>query len=94
MTNEELFDDLKQFIDGRQSQLEERLGARIDGVEQSLTQRMDGLEAKMVTKQDLEATERRILQSVGDTMSQANDATDTRRDDHEKRLRRLEHRTA
>jgi hypothetical protein len=83
MTNEELFDDLKQFIDGRQAQLEERLSARIDG-----------LEAKMVTKQDLEATERRILQSVGDAMSQANDATDTRLDDHEKRLRRLEHRPA
>lgn len=83
MSNEELFDDLKQFIDGRQAQLEERLSARIDG-----------LEAKMVTKQDLEATERRILQSVGDAMSQANDATDTRLDDHEKRLRRLEHRAA
>lgn len=82
MTNEELFDDLKHFIDGRQAQLEERLGARIDGIE-----------AKMVTKQDLEATERRILEAVGDTMSQANDAVDKQLDDHEKRLRRLEHRT-
>lgn len=94
MTNEELFDDLKRFIDGRQAQLEERIGARIDGVEQSLTQRIDGIEAKMVTKQDLEATERRILEAVGDTMSQANDVVDKQLADHEKRLRRLEHRTA
>jgi hypothetical protein len=83
MTNEELFDDLKHFIDRRQEQLEERLGAR-----------MDGIEAKMVTKQDLEVTERRILEAVGDTISHANDAVDKQLDDHERRLKRLEHRTA
>jgi hypothetical protein len=90
MTNEELFDDLKQFITATVSQSEARLTGRIDDVEQ-----------RMATKEDLKGVEQRLGQriddvqaAVGDAMSHVNEEVDGRLNDHDQRLRRLEHRAA
>jgi uncharacterized coiled-coil protein SlyX len=96
-TNEELFDDLKQFISATVSQSEARLSGRMD----SLENRIDGVESRMTTKEDLMAVEQRLSRkiddvqaAIGDAIQEGNEATDKRVDDHEQRLRRLEHRTA
>lgn len=55
MTNEQLLEDLKQYIDGRLAQTETRLDARIDGVETKLIkhdQEFEDLNAKMDTIMD------------------------------------------
>lgn len=76
MTNEELFADLKQFIEATVSQQAAHLDSRIDGleqridrVEQSLSGRIDSLDEKIDVIQD----------AVADTVQ-----------DHDQRLRRLE----
>ena len=88
MTNEELLQDLKQFIATTVSQqvtgVEQRLGERIDNVEERLSKRIDGLEQKLDHVQD----------AVAEAISGTNEAVDTTLSDHEQRLRRLEHRAA
>lgn len=108
MTNEELFDDLKQLITAQNSQLEERLSVRIDGLDQridGLDQRVDGL------GQRVDNLDRRIdgldqavrsgfetvdvkLNEIQNAIGKELDAADAKWDDHEQRLRKLEHRTA
>jgi hypothetical protein len=80
MTNEELFTDLKQFIEATVSQQTAHLDSRADGleqridhVEQNLGARIDTLDEKIDTIQD----------AIADTVQ-----------DHEQRLRRLETKTA
>ena len=80
MTNEELFADLKQFIEATVSQQTAHLDGRIDGlekrvtdVEQRLTARIDTVDEKIDVIQD----------AIADTVQ-----------DHETRLRRLERKPA
>jgi chaperonin cofactor prefoldin len=63
MTNEELFDDLKQFITTTVSQSEERLSNRIEQVE-----------ARMATKDDLKSVEDRLNKRVDDVQGAVGDA--------------------
>jgi predicted nucleic acid-binding Zn-ribbon protein len=97
MTNEQLFDDLKQFIATTVSQQTADLGQRIDGVEQ----RLDTIETKMATKEDLAALRQELKQDSKDTreaiaesMDQLNDDVGATLKDHDKRIRRLEHKLA
>lgn len=83
MTNEELFDDLRQFITTTVAQSEERLRG-----EMAAKGDLEGL----ATKVDLVAVEKSILHGVGDAMSHVNEEVDKQLDDHEVRLGRLEHR--
>ena len=91
MTNEEMIQDLKQFIAATVSQSEERindnLGGRIDG----LDIRLDGVETRLSslgTKVDT------IQEAVADAISQSNESNDAAIQDHEQRLHRLEQRAA
>jgi hypothetical protein len=108
MTNEELFQDLKQFITATVSQQAAHLATKddIDGV----VQRIDLIEVKMATKEDLKATEDRlstkidrVQDAIAETLTKAVEAVDTTKkvEGHDKdgkelerRLTRLEHRTA
>jgi hypothetical protein len=101
MTNEELFQDLKQFITATVSQQTAHLATKadIDGV----VQRIDLIEVKMATKEDLKDTEHRLSEkmdrvqdAIAETLTKAVEAVDTTKkvEDHERRLTRLEHRTA
>ncbi len=89
MTNEELFDDLKQFIAAQNSQLEEQLRA-----DMATKEDLQRLEQSMATKEDLKEVEKSIHQVVGDAMAQVNEENDARLGDHERRITRLEHRSA
>lgn len=79
MTNEELFTDLKQFIEATMSQqtahlaTKDDLDSKIEDLERRLTAKIDNLEEKLDTVQD----------AIADTVQ-----------DHEQRLHRLEKRAA
>ncbi|HEV2639391.1 MAG TPA: hypothetical protein VGX23_29910 [Actinocrinis sp.] len=82
MTNEELFNDLKQFIDAKLSQerahTDEQLGKVQDDIKR--------LDTKIDQVQD----------GIGDTLVKLTKALDVTKEvrDHERRLTRLEHRVA
>lgn len=94
MTNEQLFDDLKQYIDTSMSQqsaqiydVEQRLNARIEGLDRrvdGIDQRIDSLDEKLDLIQD----------AIAETLTQANATTAATLHDHDQRLSRLERRTA
>jgi tetrahydromethanopterin S-methyltransferase subunit G len=106
MSNEELFEDLKQFIDAKFSQelahvatkddvaavgeRVDQLGERIDGVER----RLDGVEHRLDGVDgrfdDLDEKLNEILNAVGERFVRVEDASA----DHERRITRLEHRAA
>jgi hypothetical protein len=90
MTNEELFDDLKQFIRATVSQQTAQLDQRLDRVEQQIA-----------TKDDLAAVERRlndsldeVQEAIADTLTHVTDTIDTTLQEHEKRITRLEQQRA
>lgn len=86
MTNEQLFEDLRQLIEARASATEKYLEQRIDKVEQ-----------RVATKEDLKALEQRIdakFDTVLDAVGERFDALDGTAKDHERRITRLEHHTA
>jgi predicted nucleic acid-binding Zn-ribbon protein len=103
MTNEELFTDLKQFIEATVSQhvghLDHRLDSveqHLDGVDQRLTgveHRLDAIETTMATKADLELIDEK-LNAIQDAIGESFAQSDATMQDHEQRLRRLEHKTA
>ncbi len=83
MTNEELFTDLKQFIEATVSQQTAQLDGRIDGIDQRMDrfdQRMDRFDQRFDTLDEKIDT---IHDAVADTVQ-----------DHEQRLGRLEQQIA
>ena len=98
MTNEELFADLKQFIEATVSQQMAHvatkddiahLASRIDGVEH----RLDTIEATMATKVDIDLIDEK-LNAIQDAIGESFAQSDATLQDHEQRLRRLEHKAA
>jgi len=94
MTNEQLLDDLKQFIDATVSQHTAELAMRIDGVEQrigGLDRRINGLEQRIdILDQKID----QVQDAIADTFTQGAEATSTTLREHDARLSRLERRTA
>lgn len=93
MTNEELFADLKQFIEATVSQQTAHLDNRIDGVEK----RMDTMEATLATKDDIQQLDQKldaVQDAIADTLTHTTETTDATLQDHEHRLQRLEHKAA
>lgn len=89
MTNEELFQDLKQFITATVSQQMAHVATKDDIQDvrsdvEGLSRRLTAVESKLDQVQD----------AIADTLTQAAEATDATLQDHDKRLRRLEHRAA
>jgi hypothetical protein len=94
MTNEELFQDLKQFITAAVSQQTADLGQRIDSIEANvvtiqvdvkhLGQRINTLDEKLDLVQD----------AIAESMTHAETMTRATLGDHEQRLRRLERHSA
>jgi hypothetical protein len=82
MTNEELFTDLKQFIEATVSQQVAGLATKDDI--KALDTKIDRLDEKVDAIQD----------AIAETMTHANEAMDATIQDHERRLTRLEHRSA
>jgi gas vesicle protein len=83
MTNEQLFDDLKQLITTTVSQSEQRL------------------RTEMATKEDLASLRQELKhdikdaqEAIGDAIDRVNKEVDTTLKDHDKRIRRLEHKLA
>lgn len=87
MTNEELFADLKQFIEATVSQQTAHLDGRIDGVEKRMgdvEQQLGDVEQRLAARIDIVDEKLDLVQdAIGDNVQ-----------DHEQRLRRLERRTA
>lgn len=83
MTNEQLFDDLKQFIATTVSQSEQRLRAEMATKEDLVNLRQE-------LKQDIKDAQG----AIGDAIDRVNEQTDATLNDHERRLRRLEPRQA
>lgn len=98
MTNDEMIQDLKQFIAVTVSQAEQRindnLGGRLGGVENRLSKvevRLSGVEGRLSS---LETKVDTIQDAIADAISQANESTDAAIQDHKQRLRRLEQKAA
>ncbi|TMQ91735.1 hypothetical protein ETD83_29475 [Actinomadura soli] len=81
MTNEELFNDLKQFIEATVSQHVSGVERRLDGVDrriEGVERRLDGVERRFdITDEKLDEIQNAIADNV---------------QDHERRIQRLEHR--
>lgn len=82
MTNEQLFEDLKQYIDGRISQTEMSVGGRIDKLEN----RFDTLENRFDTLENRFDT----LENGFDTLENRFDTLENRFDNLENRLDNVE----
>ena len=83
MTNDELFDDLKQFINTKIDGVESRLGNRIDGVESSLNRLEDEI-------QEVKETQHEILDTIGGEVVVMQKV----QDNHEVRITKLEAKAA
>lgn len=98
MTNEEIIQDLKQFIAAAVSQSEKRINDHLGGVETRLGQvetRLGGVETGLSGRiSDLEAKVDTIHDAIADTFAQANQSTESAIQDHDQRLRRLEQQRA
>jgi predicted transcriptional regulator len=98
MEDEDIIQDLKQFIATTVSQSEERitddLGGRLDSVESRLDRvqsRLGNVESRL---SNLETKVDTIQEAVADAISQSNESNDVAVQNHEQRLRRLEQRAA
>ena len=87
MTNDELFEDLKQFINIKIDSVENQLEAKIDGVEARLSKRLDNLEEDVA---DIKTVQNEILNAVGQDIQEVK----TVQQNHEARLNKLEAKTA
>ena len=85
MTNEELLNDLKQFIATTVSQQTAGLATKDDI--KSLRDELKGEIRSVDQKVDA------IQDAVAEALTQTNEALDATVQDHERRLKRLEHRT-
>lgn len=63
MTQDELFEDLKQFINAKIDGVESRLDAKIDGVESRLDAKISDLSSDIA---DVDAKCEAILEAIGD----------------------------
>ena len=98
MTNDELFEDLKQFINVKIDGVENKLEKKIDGVETKLEKRIDGVESRLSKKiddlesrlDDIEITQNEILNVVGQDIQDVKSV----QQQHEVRISKLETRTA
>jgi hypothetical protein len=95
MTNEELFQDLKQFITVTVSQQAAELGQRVDGIDH----RLDKMEANMATKDDIKSLDKKLDQvqdAIAETLNRVVETLDTTEQvrDLERRVTRLEHHSA
>jgi hypothetical protein len=98
MTNEELFADLKQFIEATVSQQVAHLTTKDDlrGLEQHLgtvEQRLGTIESTMATKADLHLLDQK-LDAVQDAIGEAFAQSDATLQNHERRLIKLERKAA
>lgn len=84
MTNEQLFDDLKHFIEATVSQHVAELRDELRGEIRQLNTRIDTLDQKLDQVQD----------AIGETFSQTAEDTNRTLRDHDRRLARLERRSA
>lgn len=86
MTNEELFQDLKQFITATVSQ-------EVDGLRKELKTDIANLRTDIIR---LDTKLNTIQDAIADTLTQVTEALDVTEQvhDHEQRLRRLEHQSA
>jgi DNA anti-recombination protein RmuC len=90
MTNEELLQDLKQFVTATVSQTvsqvvsqsEQKINARLESLEDRVEAGLSDLDAKIDTVHD----------AIADTFTRYTESTDGTLKDHEKRLHRLERR--
>jgi chromosome segregation ATPase len=97
MTNEELFTDLKQFIEATVSQAEQRLEVR-------MATKDDISDLRTELKADIKVVDEKldtIQDAIADSFTHATDLTnesingvENTLEDHEQRLHRLEHRAA
>jgi hypothetical protein len=95
MTNEEMIQDLKQFIEATISQQMADVATK-DDIKQ-LSGRIDRLEVNMATKKDVAKLDQQldtIQDAIADTLTHTAEDADAKFEDHEQRLRRLEHRAA
>lgn len=89
--NDEIIDDLKQFIAATISQQTARLEDRIDGIDQridGIDQRLDGIDQRT---DRIESKIDDLSVSVAEAIDGVNDTTDTQLKDHERRILKLEH---
>lgn len=86
--NQELFQDLKQFITATVSQQTATLHGRIDGIEARPT----SFDVKVKTRfNDIEDKIDDLSPSIGNTFDDSHNLADERFDDHKQRIGRLEH---
>jgi hypothetical protein len=78
MTNEEMFDDLKQFIDGRFSQQDTEFVRKLD---QKLKEKLAPVNKKLDD----------LVEFVTDAIDTTNDETGKQLTNHEQRITKLEH---
>jgi peptidoglycan hydrolase CwlO-like protein len=87
--NEEVIQDLKQFIEATVSQQMAGLATKEDV--KALDAKIDRVDAKI---DRLDKKVDAIQDAIAETMTHANEAMDATLQDHERRLTRLEHRSA
>ena len=99
--NDEIIQDLKQFIASTVSQQTSELGRRLDGVDMKLDkveQRLDGVEQRLDgVEQRLDGVESKIddlSTFVADALDTTNETTDAQLKDHETRIVKLEQKAA
>jgi hypothetical protein len=90
MTNEQLLDDLKQFVAATVSQSEQRIRAEMATKDDfaEVEQRLARVEQRLTAKVD------EAQQNIGDAIQVLHDEIDTQFKDHDKRIHRLEHKVA
>jgi response regulator RpfG family c-di-GMP phosphodiesterase len=99
MTNEELFTDLKQFIEATVSQQTAHLATKDDlaDVRQNMATKDDITNLRRELKADIKQLDNNLAvvqAAIADTLSHTTEALDTSIQDHEQRLRHLERRAA
>ena len=93
--NEDLFDDLKQFIRAQNSQLEGRLRGEIGELEEGLRTEISGLKNEIKNLDEkvdtLDEKVDLIQNAIAEVITRNEVATRATLNDHELRLHRLEH---
>lgn len=93
--NEEVLEDLKQFIAATVSQQTSDLRMDFERLERRLDDKVDGLDAKINgVEQRLSKRIDDLTDFVSDAIDTANESADTQLKDHERRITKLEHAAA
>lgn len=93
MTNEELFTDLKQFVAATISQQTAHLATKDDIIDVR-TELKEDITAVRVDIKQLDEKLDLIQDAIADTLTLTTKRIDATTQDHEQRIRRLEHRSA